>query len=392
MMRVCSLNTCPVGIATQDERLKKRFKGKREHIVNLMRFIAQEMREIMAELGFRTVDEMIGHSDYLAKRVGDYTDRTDALDYTELLNSHHAYGPHCHFNPGHPYHFHLEKTLDEMTLVKNFLPYMEKRQPHQEHLPISSTNRSFGTIFGSEITKRFGDRLKEDTYVIHATGGAGQSMGAFLPCGVTIRLSGDANDGVGKGLSGGKLVITPPEGSPFQSQENIIIGNVALYGATSGKAFISGIAGERFCVRNSGATAVVEGCGDHGLEYMTGGRVVVLGSVGKNFAAGMSGGIAYVLDRHHTLYLKLNKDMVDMSEVTEKYDKQELYELISQYYEETHSKLAGEILADFSSYLPSFKKIIPYDYSRMIRLISHFEEQGISHENATLEAFKKMHA
>lgn len=255
---------------------------------------------------------------------------------------------------------------------------------------VSSTDRSFGTMLGSDITRIFGQNLAEDTFVVHATGGGGQSFGAFIPKGLTIRLTGDANDGFGKGLSGGKLVVVPSEKATFRAEENIIVGNVALYGATSGKAYIRGVAGERFCVRNSGATAVAEGCGDHGLEYMTGGRAVILGPTGKNFAAGMSGGIAYVLDTDHSLYRKMNKDMDTIQEVTDKYDILELKAILEDYEKETGSTLAKEILADFEARLPDFKKIVPNDYQRMLIAISRYEEQGVPHESAVLEAFEEV--
>ena len=257
-------------------------------------------------------------------------------------------------------------------------------------LKVSSTDRAFGTIFGSEITKRFGGSLAEDTFVVHAQGGGGQSFGAFLPKGVTIRLTGDANDGFGKGLSGGKLVLVPDPKSRFDASQNIIVGNVALYGATEGKAFINGIAGERFCVRNSGAIAVAEGCGDHGLEYMTGGRAVILGRTGKNFAAGMSGGIAYVLDQDHSLYRRINKDMVSIQELTEKYDIAELSDILTEYASETGSKLARKILNDYEAYIPFFKKVVPLDYQRMLTAIGKYEEQGIPHDKAVLEAFREV--
>ena len=257
-------------------------------------------------------------------------------------------------------------------------------------MKVSSTDRAFGTILGSEVTKRFGNSLAEDTFVIRAEGGGGQSFGAFLPKGVTIRLTGDANDGFGKGLSGGKLVLVPDPKSKFEASQNIIVGNVALYGATGGKAYINGIAGERFCVRNSGAVAVAEGCGDHGLEYMTGGRAVILGRTGKNFAAGMSGGIAYVLDRDHSLYRRINKDMVSLQELTEKYDIAELCDILTEYTQETGSNLGQQILDDFEAYIPFFKKIVPMDYQRMLTAIGRYEEQGIPQDKAVLEAFREI--
>ena len=251
----------------------------------------------------------------------------------------------------------------------------------------TNTDRSFGTIFGSEITKRYDDTLEEDTFRVRCNGAGGQSFGAFIPNGLTLELAGDSNDYFGKGLSGGKLIVYPPKGSTFRQDENIIVGNVALYGATSGKAFINGVAGERFCVRNSGAVAVVEGVGDHGCEYMTGGRVVVLGGTGKNFAAGMSGGIAYVLDEENDLYMRVNKEMISMSEITNKYDVIELKGMIQEHVACTNSEKGRKILENFGEYLPKFKKIIPFDYERMLKTIVQMEEKGLSAEQAQIEAF-----
>ncbi len=389
MMRVCSKDTCPVGVATQNAELRKRFAGKPEHIMNFMIFIARQLREIMAELGFRSVSEMIGRTDCLKKREHAVTERADEVSLQTILNPAYAHCDHSHFDRLDAYDFHLEKTLDESVLLPAFAPALSapSEKPQTISVNVSSTDRTFGTILGSEITRHFDSSLAEDSFVVHAEGGGGQSFGAFAPKGLSIYLSGDANDGFGKGLSGGKLVVTPPQGSPFKADENIVIGNVALYGATSGKAYISGIAGERFCVRNSGATAVVEGCGDHGLEYMTGGRAVILGRTGKNFAAGMSGGIAYVLDSDHTLYRRLNKDMVALQELTDKYDILELKTLLIDYVKETSSVKARGILENFDAYIPDFKKIVPHDYQKMLTAIGHFEEQGISYDNAVLEAF-----
>ena len=270
-------------------------------------------------------------------------------------------------------------------------PALLKKKTGALSLRVSSTDRCFGTLFGSEITKHCGNSLPDDSYVIHCKGGGGQSFGSFIPKGLTLELEGDCNDGFGKGLSGGKLILYPPENAPYEASENIICGNVALYGATGGSAFISGIAGERFCVRNSGASAVVEGVGDHGCEYMTGGRVVVLGPTGKNFAAGMSGGIAYVLDENHNLYLRLNKDQVMTDTLTEKHDIDELRTLIQQHVEATGSKKGKRILAAFKSYIPCFKKIMPIDYDKMLKTIAHFEEKGLSRSQAELEAFSYIH-
>ena len=275
-------------------------------------------------------------------------------------------------------------------LVKNLLPALEKKQKKSMELDVTNINRTFGTIFGSEITRRYPEGLPEDTYVIKCRGAGGQSFGAFIPRGLTLELTGDSNDYFGKGLSGGKLIVCPPQGIQFKPNENIIIGNVAFYGATSGKAFINGVAGERFCVRNSGAMAVVEGVGDHGCEYMTGGRVVILGTTGKNFAAGMSGGIAYVLDLDSDLYKKVNKSMVKIERVSDKYDVQELKSMIKEHVAYTNSGIGKEILDHFKDYLPKFKKIIPEDYEKMMSAILQMEEKGLSAEQAKIEAFNQI--
>ena len=394
MMRVCSKDTCPVGIATQNELLRKRFAGKPEHLMNFMTFVAMQLREIMAELGFKSVDEMIGRTDCLRKREQLRQPHARTIAFDRILTEGFAGKTENRFDPKASFDFELEKTLDERKL----LPWFEKSVKSKEKtstisLKVSSTDRTFGTILGSEIVRKYGEdcnKLSEDRFHVTCEGGGGQSFGAFIPHGLTITLKGDANDGFGKGLSGGKLVLTPPEKSPFKASENIIVGNVALYGATSGKAYICGVAGERFCVRNSGAVAVAEGCGDHGLEYMTGGRAVILGTTGKNFAAGMSGGIAYVLDRDHSLYRKINKDMVELEEVTEKYDIEELKDILEDYVKATDSELGKEILGNFENELPGFKKIIARDYQKMIRTIGKYEEQGISREASELEAFREL--
>ena len=368
MMRVCNLDTCPVGIATQNPKLRKRFAGKPEYVMNFMMFIAEELREIMAKLGVRTVDELVGRTDLLKIKT-DINSNAAMLDLAPILGldgNKKTKVKTQHFNAKKVYDFKLLETMDEAVLLPKFLPHFEKNESASIDVEVSSINRTLGTITGSEITKRFGESLSEDTYTVNCHGGGGQSFGAFIPKGMTMRLTGDSNDYFGKGLSGGKLVVKPEENVSFKAEENIIIGNVALYGATSGKAFINGIAGERFCVRNSGAIAVVEGCGDHGCEYMTGGRAVVLGATGKNFAAGMSGGIAYVLDMNHDFYLRVNKQMVEMSEVTEKDDIRELKKLINEHVKETGSKLGTVILEDFDKYLPFFKKIIPTEYKKII--------------------------
>ena len=378
MMRVCNLDTCPVGIATQNPELRKRFSGQPEYVVNFFRFVAEEFREYMAKLGVRTVDELIGRTDLLRVKPSEDGSREHLMDLSALL---HKSEP-CHFEPKDAYDFHLEETLDEKVLLK-------KLSGHKKHIELNVTNtdRTFGTMFGSALTRKYGETLEDDTYHVKCTGSGGQSFGAFIPKGLTLELCGDSNDYFGKGLSGGRLVVYPPANAAFKAEDNIIVGNVALYGATSGRVFISGVAGERFAVRNSGAYAVVEGVGDHGCEYMTGGRVVVLGRTGKNFAAGMSGGIAYVLDEERDLYMRLNKELVSLQEVTEKYDVLELKALIEEHVEATGSEKGRRILDSFEDYLPKFKKILPHDYARMRQAILKMEEKGMDSEQAEIEAF-----
>ena len=387
MMRVCNLDTCPVGVATQNPELRKRFRGKPEYVVNFMRFIAEELREYMAKLGIRTIDELVGRSDMLCVKEG-RTGRQATIDFAKILDNPYAgKGQKVIFDPKHVYNFELEKTLDEKVLMKEFKSALATGQKRSIELDVRNTNRAFGTMFGSEITKRYPEGLPEDTFTVKCTGAGGQSFGAFIPKGLTLELVGDSNDYFGKGLSGGKLIVYPPKGVNFKEDENIIIGNVALYGATSGEAYINGVAGERFCVRNSGARTVVEGTGDHGCEYMTGGCAVILGKVGKNFAAGMSGGIAYVLDEDRDLYMKVNKAMVTLEEVTNKYDVQELKDMIQEHVAYTNSERGKQILDNFEQYLPKFKKIIPNDYKKMLSMIVQMEEKGMNTEQAQIEAF-----
>ena len=388
MMRVCNLDTCPVGVATQNPELRKNFRGKPEYVINFMRFIAQNLREYMAKLGVRTIDELVGRTDLLKVKEVPTSERAATLDLSQILqNPYEGTKTPMTYNPKKIYDFELEKTLDERVLVKELLPALEKHQKRSLEVDVTNTNRTFGTIFGSEITRRYPEGVEEDSYVIKCTGAGGQSFGAFIPKGLTLELVGDGNDYFGKGLSGGKLIVYPPKGVTFKHEENIIIGNVALYGATSGKAFINGVAGERFAVRNSGAKAVVEGVGDHGCEYMTGGCVVVLGKTGKNFAAGMSGGVAYVLDLNSDLYKNINKQMVNIERVTSKFEINELKEMIEEHVAYTNSESGKEILDHFTDYLPKFKKIIPIDYEKMLSTIVQMEEQGMSSEQARIEAF-----
>ena len=388
MMRVCNLDTCPVGVATQNPELRKNFRGKPEYVINFMRFIAQNLREYMAKLGVRTIDELVGRTDLLKVKEVPTSDRAATLDLSQILqNPYEGTKTPMTYNPKKIYDFELEKMLDERVLVKELLPALEKHQKRSLEVDVTNTNRTFGTIFGSEITRRYPEGVEEDSYVIKCTGAGGQSFGAFIPKGLTLELVGDGNDYFGKGLSGGKLIVYPPKGVTFKHEENIIIGNVALYGATSGKAFINGVAGERFAVRNSGVKAVVEGVGDHGCEYMTGGCVVVLGKTGKNFAAGMSGGVAYVLDLNSDLYKNINKQMVNIERVTSKFEINELKEMIEEHVAYTNSESGKEILDHFTDYLPKFKKIIPIDYEKMLSTIVQMEEQGMSSEQARIEAF-----
>ena len=386
MMRVCNLDTCPCGVATQNPELRKRFCGKPEYVMNFMQYIAEELREIMAKLGVRRVEELVGRTDLIKVREKTVTKRAAMADLSGILHNAGS-GEKTHFDPADIYNFELEKTLDESRILPEFEKALKTGQPHSIQLDVSSTDRTLGTIFGSEITKRFKNTLPDDTYLINCTGGGGQSFGAFIPKGLTMKLTGDSNDYFGKGLSGGKLIVAPDENAGYKAEDNIIIGNVALYGATAGEAYIAGIAGERFCVRNSGAVAVCEGTGDHGCEYMTGGKAVILGPTGKNFAAGMSGGIAYVLDESFDFYLRLNKELVTMTAVEEKHDIEELRTLIEKHVDATGSAKGKRILHDFKNYLPYFKKIVPNDYSRILTEISHFEEKGLSREAAELEAF-----
>ena len=388
MMRVCSLDTCPVGVATQNPELRRRFRGKPEYVANFMRFVARDLREHMARLGVRTVEELVGRTDLLQVRRQAVNRRAATVDLSAILDNPYACGEYkTHFDPADVYDFHLEKTVDMSVLLPKLGGALKKGQRRAVSIPVSSTDRTVGTILGSDITRLHGGSLADDTFTVRCAGGGGQSFGAFIPKGLTLTLEGDSNDYFGKGLSGGRLVVFPPKNAAYKAGENIIIGNVALYGATSGKAFIAGVAGERFAVRNSGAYAVVEGVGDHGCEYMTGGRVAVLGETGKNFAAGMSGGIAYVWDPRRDLYLRVNKELVSIELVTEKHDQEELRRMIEEHVAATGSERGRAILADFEHAVGSFKKILPRDYDRIVRAIAQFEERGMSHDEAEVEAF-----
>ncbi len=383
MMRVCNLDTCPVGIATQNPELRKRFQGKPEYVENFMRFVAQELREYMARLGVRTIDEMVGRTDLLAVKPQPEGAAASRVDLSSVLYD----AQNVIFNPSRSYDFQLEKTLDEKVLLKKLKDAVSGGRKAELSVTVSNTDRTFGTLLGAQITREHKNGLPEDTLTVHCKGSGGQSFGAFIPSGLTLSLCGDTNDYYGKGLSGGKLILYPPKNRNYHAEENIIAGNVALYGATSGKVFINGMAGERFAVRNSGASAVVEGVGEHGCEYMTGGRVVVLGKTGKNFAAGMSGGIAYVLDEDNHLYRNLNKDMISIEKMENKYDIIELKGLIEEHVRVTGSERGRRILDNFDNYLPRFKKIIPNDYKRMVALAARLEEKGMSTQQAQMEAF-----
>ena len=394
MMRVCQLDTCPFGVATQNEKLRAKFPGKPEYVENFMKFIAQEMREIMAKLGVRSVEELCGRTDLLKIKDKQGFKRADLVDMSRVLAN--AQSKEEWKNNRSLYDFKLEGTID----LKKLLPEFEKAGGSlSPSINIQSTDRTVGTILGSEIQKRYGNSLSDDTFVVNFEGGAGQSFGAFIPKGLTLKLTGDANDAFGKGLSGGKLVIKKPENFTGQAADNIIVGNVALFGATSGTAFINGMAGERFCVRNSGASVVAEGCGDHGLEYMTGGTAVILGNTGKNLCAGMSGGVAYVLDENHDLYKRMNHELVKMYALTDETttlrdisDEEKLFKLIEQHAEETGSERAKAILNDWEHYKNCFKKIIPNDYLKVMKEIAAEEKSGVEHDTAVLNAFKKISA
>ncbi|HWP57747.1 MAG TPA: glutamate synthase large subunit [Candidatus Acidoferrales bacterium] len=387
MMRVCHLDTCPVGIATQNPELRKKFAGDPAYVVNFMRFIAQEMREYMAKLGFRTVNEMVGRSDRLEMRRAVNHWKAKGLDYSAILyqpNVGPEVGRYCQIPQNHG----LENALDNQVLLDLAAPALERGEKVKATLPIRNTNRVVGTILGSEITRRYGEQgLPEDTIHFHFKGSAGQSFGAFVPRGVTLELEGDANDYFGKGLSGGKMILYPPEGSTFAPEENIIVGNVAFYGATAGEAYIRGMAGERFCVRNSGVRAVVEGVGDHGCEYMTGGRVVVIGTTGRNFAAGMSGGLAYVLDADGTFKSRCNLETVTLERLDEA-DLREVEEMLKRHAIYTRSEQAWKILALWEETAPKLVKVIPKDYRRMLEALRRAESQGLVGEEAIMAAFE----
>jgi glutamate synthase (ferredoxin) len=387
MMRVCHLDTCPVGVATQNPVLRKKFMGDPSHAVNFMRFIAQEMREIMARLGFRTVNEMIGRTDMLEVSKAVQHWKAKGLDYADILYQ-PVVGPEIGRYCQIPQNHGLDLALDNQVLLDLAKPALERRAAVKATVPIHNVNRVVGTIVGSEVTRRFGpEGLPEDTIHFTFQGSAGQSFAAFIPPGMTLELEGDANDYFGKGLSGGKVILYPPAGSTFAAEHNIVVGNVAFYGATNGEAYIRGMAGERFCVRNSGVRAVIEGVGDHGCEYMTGGRVVVLGSTGRNFGAGMSGGIAYVFDEDGRFADRCNLETVDL-EALEASELEELEEMVRRHAAYTHSARARHLLTLWEDVKAKFVKVMPKDYRRMLEAIQAAEQEGRVGEDAIMSAFE----
>ena len=389
MMRVCHLNTCPVGVATQDPKLREKFQGKPEHVVNFMRFVATEVRELMAQLGFRTIEEMVGRSDRLEPKQAIEHWKAKGLDFSSILYQPEAgaeVGRFCQIEQDHG----LDKSLDLTQLLPTCQPAIDKGEKVVASFPIKNVNRVVGTITGSEISRKYGAQgLPADTIQIKFTGSAGQSFGAFVPKGMSFTLEGDANDYIGKGLCGGKLVVFPPAGSTFAAEENIIVGNVGLYGATSGEVYIRGMAGERFGVRNSGVDAVVEGVGDHGCEYMTGGRVVVLGQTGRNFAAGMSGGTAYVLDEAGDFAKRVNVQMVGLDKVTKPEEVAELRAQIEKHAALTGSAKAKQVLANWDATVTKFVKVMPKDYQRMLACIDRAKAQGLTGDEAIMAAFEE---
>jgi glutamate synthase (ferredoxin) len=388
MMRVCHSNTCPTGVATQDPELRKNFSGKPEYVVNFMRFVAEELREIMAQLGFRTVNEMVGRCDVLeANKAIDHW-KAQGLDFSNMLHQPKVglhVGRYCTEQQDHG----LEKSIDMTQLLDLCQPAIERGEKVSAELPITNVHRVVGTILGNEITRHHGaNGLPDDTVSLTFNGSAGQSFGAFIPRGITLKLSGDANDYLGKGLSGGAVVVYPPEGTTFKAEENIIAGNVAFYGATSGTAYIRGMAGERFCVRNSGVNAVVEGVGDHGCEYMTGGTVVIIGRTGRNFAAGMSGGVAYVLDETGDFASRCNTEMVGLEPLDDS-DAATLKDMIEKHAEWTGSSRATMLLINWKNVLPRFVKVMPADYKRVLQALERAKAAGLSGDDALDAAFEE---
>jgi glutamate synthase (ferredoxin) len=389
MMRVCHLNTCPVGVATQDPRLRAKFTGDPAHVVNFMRFIAEEVRELMAKLGFRTINEMVGRVDKIEPRKAIEHWKAKGLDFSNILYQPKVkadVGRYCQIPQDHG----LEQSLDQQLLLKVCEPALERGEEVRATIPIKNVNRVVGTIVGSELTRRYGvEGLPDNTIQIHFKGSAGQSFGAFVPQGMTLILEGDANDYVGKGLSGGKIILYPPDGSTFPAENSIILGNVALYGATSGEVYIRGMAGERFGVRNSGVHAVVEAVGDHGCEYMTGGRVVILGPTGRNFAAGMSGGVAYIFDDKGDFASRCNQQMVALEKLEDAAEVEEVRQMIQRHASLTKSQLGWKILALWEETVSKFVKVMPKDYKRMLAAIDRVQKSGLTGEEAIMVAFEE---
>jgi glutamate synthase (ferredoxin) len=389
MMRVCHLNTCPAGVATQDPRLREKFAGKPEHVVNFMRFIAQHLREIMAQLGFRRLEEMVGRVDMLEPRAAIDHWKARGFDFSSILYAPDA-GPEIGRYQTIQQDHGLDKSLDVTRLLDICKPAIERGEKVEAEVEVRNVNRVVGTITGSEVTKKHGAKgLPDDTIRIKFKGSAGQSFGAFMPNGMTFALEGDANDYFGKGLSGGKIAVFPSPKATFESENNMIVGNVALYGATKGEVFVRGMAGERFAVRNSGVDTVVEAVGDHGCEYMTGGRVVVLGPTGRNFAAGMSGGIAYLLDEGNDALSRINTQMVEVERVEDPKEAEELRALIQKHVDATGSKHAANILAAWPTKLPKFLRVIPKDYKRVLACLKRAHDQGLSGDEAIMAAFEE---
>jgi glutamate synthase (NADPH/NADH) large chain len=390
MMRVCHLDTCPVGIATQNPELRKRFTGKPEFVVTFFEYIAEEVREYLAALGFRSINEAIGHTEVLDVRAAIEHWKADGLDLTPILveapNPYDGQTRYCTRGQDHG----LDRALDQQ-LIKMATPALNDGAPVKIELPVRNTNRTVGTLLGSEVTRRFGGNgLPPDTISIHLRGSAGQSFGAFVPRGITLRLEGDANDYFAKGLSGGTVIVHPDRDALFEAEENVVAGNVALYGATAGEAYVRGVVGERFCVRNSGATAVVEGIGDHGCEYMTGGRVVVLGPTGRNFAAGMSGGIAYVYDPDQRFPALVNYQMVDLDPLTDA-DREWLRATVERHRELTGSDVADLLLGQWESEVGSFRKVMPQDFKRVLTVMEEAGASGLSEEETLARVMAAAH-
>jgi glutamate synthase (ferredoxin) len=388
MMRVCHLNTCPVGVATQDPKLRERFTGNADHVVNFLRFIAMELREIMARLGFRNINEMVGRTDRLIPWKAIEHWKAKGIDLTPILHQPEMgpdVGRYRQMDQDHG----LDKSLDLTKILDLCKPAIERGEKVRAELPIRNVNRVVGTITGNEVTKKHGPNgLPEDTIHLKFNGSAGQSLGAFMPKGMTIELEGDANDYFGKGLSGGKIIVYPPKNSTFAAEDNMIIGNVALYGATNGEVFVRGMAGERFGVRNSGVSAVVEAIGDHGCEYMTGGKVVILGKTGRNFAAGMSGGIAYILDEGGDFHTRCNKELVALTKLEDPNEIEALWKLIQRHQAYTKSERAARVLDNWKSLVPKFVKVLPNDYKRVLEKLKEAEQSGLSGDEAIMAAFE----